>query len=216
MLFDRRATSTKTRIETGSCLFCCNWKLLNRRATSTKTRIETLYFPCVLLPLPYRRATSTKTRIETKRSAYCRAERRWDRRATSTKTRIETWCWGCKTMRKCYRRATSTKTRIETKLLFCFCSSRFSIAGRHPLKQGLKPYYSYESNIFRSGGIYSVDSFKMIDVPCHNLGDSNRQTGCSDQAIIQFNLQTSSDKFRISAPPPPTTIQQSSVIPPLC
>ena len=84
-----------------------------RRAASTKTRIETLFsmkFPCSSL----------------------------SRRAASTKTRIETYGIGDSRRGRLRRRAASTKTRIETLICTHGDIASHRVAGRHPLKQGLK------------------------------------------------------------------------------
>jgi len=91
-----------------------------------------------------RRAASTKTRIETKVTSYTRYYV-IGRRAASTKTRIETsYVCRIKSIRPC-RRAASTKTRIETYWSILVCAHNVRVAGRHPLKQGLKPISTYSS-----------------------------------------------------------------------
>ena len=115
-MWGSRATSTKTRIETGK-----SWAELTipegSRATSTKTRIETrrVHRGCGVYPIvqeqhplkqglkhlvvvqgcghgsPCSRATSTKTRIETCDVDGYNGEIMTGSRATSTKTRIETY-----------------------------------------------------------------------------------------------------------------------------
>ena len=60
------------------------------------------------------------------------------RRAASTKTRIETSKVAAIVVFGRGRRAASTKTRIETAEIEKYTKEVKKVAGRHPLKQGLK------------------------------------------------------------------------------
>ena len=159
----RRAASTKTRIETPSHPSDTS-HISGRRAASTKTRIET-YIVREFLYIFYIVAGRHPLKQGLKRWVQQRPQpehlvagrhplkqglKPWKtnnippriicRRAASTKTRIETclqypaqlFCIMC-------RRAASTKTRIETRDNRIYIIHRYIVAGRHPLKQGLKP-----------------------------------------------------------------------------
>ena len=159
----------------------CWCSYAGRRAASTKTRIETERDPkdrcrrthvagrhplkqglkpscrkCYIPVESSRRAASTKTRIETQCPGCGHI---WDasgRRAASTKTRIETYIVGSSSLYLFCRRAASTKTRIET--ITGAKDDRWDpvVAGRHPLKQGLKhsPETSITGVASSQGGIH--------------------------------------------------------------
>ena len=111
----------------------------SRRAASTKTRIETR--GVVRLYRGYRVAGRHPLKQGLKLTdIIATSATTGSRRAASTKTRIETdtpYYRQSSTHLQC-RRAASTKTRIETPKQNTqpICQP---VAGRHPLKQGLKP-----------------------------------------------------------------------------
>ncbi len=113
--------------------------IISRRATSTKTRIETHRQCPARNRDPGRRATSTKTRIETHRwwTPPCGGGSR--RRATSTKTRIETHDVFtahpvCDQVAEQHPLKQGLKQERSRSIRVCW----IVVAEQHPLKQGLK------------------------------------------------------------------------------
>jgi len=114
--FDRNATRDRVaKKRPAEAIFRRNSGLARRVAGRhpLKQGLKLLESGIVKVPGPGRRAASTKTRIETE----------WVRRTPAMLPR---------------RRAASTKTRIETRLCIHLYESLDRVAGRHPLKQGLK------------------------------------------------------------------------------
>ena len=87
--FSRRATSTKTRIETGYAIKE-DVKENSRRATSTKTRIETVVATEDKVVLDVEEQHPLKQGLKLQTFLTPGIYRDHGRRATSTKTRIET------------------------------------------------------------------------------------------------------------------------------